>query len=444
MSTASPTSQLHTSPPLDRSPFEEPSLHRAIAELEAAVAEPSTDFVSGSMAVDVFDRAERLNRLAAVARVDAIAAVERSKVHRLHGHSAAHQMARHLGRLSSAETSRADKIRRMVTDCEQIDGAWRAGELSVDQAAVLGRAFTNPRSRSAFIDAQDWFLKLAAKPFPTFERRVADWVRLHDMDGPEPRPEPAHENRDASLVQDHFSQQWTLKGSSGSLQGSEMRRIFDAYISAENLTDWEAARAIHGDAVCANDLARTPAQRRADALAQIFADAASNRETSVAVDTCHTIVWSQQSFEHAFRRFLGENPEPIDIDQHRCNDLDGHGLDPDMAFADAVISDWRRAVVSAQGITLDLSRKHRFFTGLARLGVQLNHERCFWPGCEVPTTSCQIDHTRPAARGGLTEQANGAPACQKHNRLKERGYSVVRNGDGTFTVTAPTGEILPD
>ena len=71
MSTASPISQLHTSPPVDRSPFAESSLHRAIAELEAAVAEPSTDFVSGSMAVDVFDRAERLNRLAAVARVDA-------------------------------------------------------------------------------------------------------------------------------------------------------------------------------------------------------------------------------------------------------------------------------------------------------------------------------------------------------------------------------------
>ena len=400
-------------------------------------------FVTGGAAVELFATAERLNRLAAVARVDAIAAVERTKVHRLHGHASAHAMVRHLGRLSSGESARADKIRRMVAGCELLEAAWRAGDMSVDQAAVLARGYSNPRVRDEFIRCQGRFLDWLALPFPRFERKVADWVRLVDQDGPVPRPEPAHENRDVSLVQDHFSQQWTLRGGFGSLQGASMRRVLDAYTSAERLSDWEAARAVHGDSVCRDDLARTDAQHRADALAQIFADAVNNPERSVPIDTCHNVVWSRPSFEHALRRFCGDDAAPVDIDDHRCETLDGHPLNPTAAFADMVVSSWRSIVVSADRISLDASAKQRFYVGLARLGVQINHDSCFWHGCNVAPTQCQIDHREPAARGGLTTQANGGPACEKHNRLKERGYTVLRLPDGTYEIRTPCGEIIP-
>ncbi len=394
-------------------------------------------------AVALLEATERLHRLAEVARVDAIAAVHASGAYRMHGHATAHAMARHLGRLSTAETARADKIRRLIATCERIETAWRAGDLSVEQAGILGRAFANPRVRDQFVASQARFLRWTRKPLASFERKITNWVQLVDQDGPEPRRDLAHENRDISLVQDHFTKQWTLRGTFGALQGATLRRILDAYTSAERLIDWDTARERLGDSACRDDLDRTDAQQRADALEQIFADALHNPERSVPIDTVHNIVWSKESFEDALRRFLGEDPEPVDVDDHRCHSLDGHELNPRSAFGDLVVSRWRRIVCDAQGITIDASKTQRFFTGLARLGVQLSFDSCFWPGCSVPVTECQIDHQRPAARGGRTEQSNGAPACQKHNRLKERGYAVRRLPDGTIQVTAPNGDILP-
>ena len=102
----------------------------------------------------------------------------------------------------------------------------------------------------------------------------------------------------------------------------------------------------------------------------------------------------------------------------------------------------RRVVQNAAGVTINMSKDVRLFTGLARLGVQLTTTECYWPGCHVPTSRCQIDHLRPASRGGMTEQLNGLPACQRHNRFKERGYTVSRADDGTIRITTPTGETI--
>ena len=90
-----------------------------------------------------------------------------------------------------------------------------------------------------------------------------------------------------------------------------------------------------------------------------------------------------------------------------------------------------------------MSDTQRFFTGLSRLGVMLSNETCYWPGCDIPATKCQADHSRAAARGGPTDQCNGGPGCRHQNRVKERGYTVRRLDDGTIEVRTPTGEVIP-
>jgi hypothetical protein len=99
-------------------------------------------------------------------------------------------------------------------------------------------------------------------------------------------------------------------------------------------------------------------------------------------------------------------------------------------------------VQDAAGVTINMGTPTRLFSGLARLGVILATTECYWPGCCVPTSSCHIDHLRPAARGGPTDQLNGLPACPRHNWLKERGYTVTRHQDGTITITTPTGDTV--
>ena len=179
------------------------------------------------------------------------------------------------------------------------------------------------------------------------------------------------------MVQDHFSKQWSVRGSFGSLQGSQIKRALDAYVEAEFLADWEAGQAEYGDAVTRDLLARTDAQRRADALAQIVADAVTNPQRSAPMETCHNIVWSADSLEELLRRFAGAQPTPLDPDAHVCRTLDGSLLDETTAFAGFLVSKFRRVVQDAQSVSIDVSDSQRFFTGLARLGVQLSFDSCY-------------------------------------------------------------------
>ncbi len=417
-------------------------LNTAVQALQAVVASSAPAVGSALEAVELLESVELLRRLAGVAAVDALAEVERSGAFYDHGHVSAKAMATHVSRSSSRDLAGLDKIRRMRSDCEHFDQAFAAGELSVDQAATLGRAYANPRVRARLVADQAWFLRLATRPFKVFERRVADWVRLADDDGAAPKPDPSHVQRDVSIVQDHFSKQFTLRGTFGALQGDNIRRILDAYVEAEFLADWADGETAHGEAVCRDLLARTDAQRRADALEQVFADAVASSTRSAPVERVHNIVWSAESVEELFKRFAGADPSPLDVDAHRCHGIDGNPLDEGAAFADLLLSKFRRVVQNARRVTVDLSETQRFYTGLARLGVMLSFDSCYWP-CDIAVSKCQIDHLRPAARGGPTTQANGAPACKHHNRTKERGFVVTRVDGGRIEIRTPDGALVP-
>ena len=88
-----------------------------------------------------------------------------------------------------------------------------------------------------------------------------------------------------------------------------------------------------------------------------------------------------------------------------------------------------------------MSRRARFFTGVRHLAVLLSQTTCYWPGCHVPVTDCQADHLEGfnSRTRGPTNPHNGGPACPKHNRLKERGFTVHRNADGHWHIYRPDG-----
>jgi hypothetical protein len=98
----------------------------------------------------------------------------------------------------------------------------------------------------------------------------------------------------------------------------------------------------------------------------------------------------------------------------------------------------RRVVTDAAGVVIDLGRA-RFFTGGARLAVQLSEQHCPWPGCTVPSSRCEIDHTVDHSRGGRTDPGNGGLFCGKHNRWKQKGFAVWRDPTGAWHVLRPDG-----
>ena len=418
-------------------------LDEAIEALHDVASSGAPGVGCSSQAVELFDSVERARRLTAVAAVDAMAQIDAARAFYDHGHANAKVMFAHVAGVSGSEASKLDKIRRMVAHAELISAEWRTGRLSVDKAALLGRAYANPRSRDRFLLDQKWFIKKARRfGYVRLKKIVARWLEVHDVDGSPPEADPSHERRFARLHQDHFSKAWKLEASLGSMQGSTFNETLRAYLEAEFQLDWAAAEQVHGPDTCLSLLARTHDQRMADALSQLAADAVNSDKPSAPVKRVHNIVWAAEAYEDLLRRWVDGASRILDPDTYRISDLDGHPLAATAAFADSLVSSVRRVVQNAAGVTINMSRDVRLFTGLARLGVQLTTTECYWPGCHVPTSRCQIDHLRPATRGGLTEQLNGLPACQRHNRFKERGYTVTRAADGTITIKTPTGDLI--
>jgi hypothetical protein len=275
-----------------------------------------------------------------------------------------------------------------------------------------------------------------------FELAVRHWERLTDQDGAEPAAERSHDRRNFTLVQDHFGLGWEIRGGCGSLAGAAMDEIFQKYVQAEWEADWERARADKGDQATVDDLPRTPSQRRADALWQIFQDAASTPADSNVPRFVHNIVWDAQTFQQMLAELDGRPRRPLDIDTFRCETIDGVAIAPTEAIINSLIGEFRRVIVDAAGTVIDLGTA-RCFTGSARLAAQLQAARCSWTGCVVRTSQCEIDHTHPHTNGGRTNPGNGAPLCGRHNRWKQKGFKVWRDPTGTWHTYRPDGTEIP-
>jgi hypothetical protein len=443
------------------------------ADAALAHAEAALEAVSGVVlepgdvagARELARTVERLSRRVRALQIDVVSAIEAGGLHQPDGHGSARVMVEHVNHLSPPEAKRRDRARRMLAGMPAVRAGLVAGRIGSCQIDRIALVFVNPRVSEKFValDAQVTILA-ATLPYLEFDRRLTNWVRQVDEDGTADRARRCQENRRARLVQD-FDGGWDLMGGFGTLTGAQMHTIHRAFVEAEFQADWDQAREIHGDATTVAHLARTHDQRDADAMTRIFelaADAWAATPGGAPIDT--TIVMDHETFERELRRAAGADPEPRpdpglgplpdeavsdaadcgDPEQHpgrafRCHSADGHPVDPTEAFANALAGRVRRMVVGWDGVVLDASGYHRLFTGPLRSAVMLLMTTCYWPGCNVKVSRCQADHLDPRRNGGRTNPGNGGPACGRHNRLKEHGYTARRDPRGRMHVHRPDG-----
>ncbi|MCP5025667.1 MAG: HNH endonuclease [Actinomycetia bacterium] len=392
--------------------------------------------------VAVIERVEELGRRVDAMRVDLVDEIDRRGLHQADGHHSAKIMIRHCGQLSNPEAARRTRAARALRELPTVAEAFTAGEIGSCQVDRLARAFANRRVRRQLVEVEASFVELARQlSYRHFDAHVTEFVTRADLDGTCDRNNRNHEDRDAKLVQD-YDMSWTLSGGCASLQGAELNDIFRAFIDAEFATDWEKALIDHGDDVIKDHLARTDRQRRFDALFEIFQRAASTLPGVEGGRVITNVTIDQVTFEWALAKLNGESPaRPDPTDEHyRCSTMDGHPIDPLEAVASALVGHVRRVVYGADSVVIDLSRTQRLYTGSARLAAQLCATECFWPGCHVPVSQCQIGHLEPHCDGGRTSPGNGAPACGKHNRHKHtHGYRAWRDAGGEWHVIRPDG-----
>lgn len=390
-------------------------------------------------AVEWITELEALGRRVAAAQTGLLDVIDRDDLFAADGHASATVMVRHHAKLSEGEAKARTRTVAACRDLSAVSEAWQGGQVGTAQMQVIGEVHANPRVRQAMEPRQQQLLDDAQRMSARrFAQTTRSWARLVDQDGPQPANERNHERRDSKLIPDPLDTSWSLSGSFGSMQGAEMREIFDHYIDAEFRADWEAAKARVGEGATLADLDRTDAQRRADALHRVFQDAAAAAEGAVPPGFVHNIHWSAESYEELLASLGGNRAPRPNPDSHMCRTPDGFDVDPTEAATNSLLFSFRRMVVDAKGVVIDLGRARRF-TGSARTAASGPYERCVWPGCWVQVSACEIDHLVEHAKGGTTDPTNGVPLCGRHNRWKQKGFAVRREPDGTWRLTRPDG-----
>jgi hypothetical protein len=72
--------------------------------------------------------------------------------------------------------------------------------------------------------------------------------------------------------------------------------------------------------------------------------------------------------------------------------------------------------------------------------IRVRQQTCAFPGCRRPASQCDLDHTTPFQRGGLTCECNLAPLCRAHHQTKQApGWYLRQLRPGVLAWTTPSG-----
>jgi hypothetical protein len=92
-------------------------------------------------------------------------------------------------------------------------------------------------------------------------------------------------------------------------------------------------------------------------------------------------------------------------------------------------------------VPLDIGEAEPAIRAHLRRAVTTRHARCAFPGCDEPSSVCQIHHLIPRSQGGPTALHNLITLCGFHHlvAIHRWGWTLRLNPDGTTTATSPDG-----
>jgi len=305
--------------------------------------------------------------------------------------------------LDNATARRRIRLARALRTLPATESAWLAGAITATHAGVMMRAHNERTTEPMIRDENDLVRWATDLRFAQFNRIVTYWLWRADPDGVEHRAERDHADRHchASVsFRDNVFGEFRLDPTGGAA-------FLDVLTSIEHElfeTDWAAARAEHGADTSACDLARTPPQRRADALVEMARRAASMPPDARRPAPLFTVLVGYETFAGPM-----------------CELASGAMVPPGSLLRwldDAYVE---RVVFDSPSRVIDVGERQRLFSGALRRAIQVRDRTCYEPVCDDTNPDrMQIDHIQPFTNGGPTTQTNGRLACAYHNRLRHR------------------------
>jgi hypothetical protein len=93
--------------------------------------------------------------------------------------------------------------------------------------------------------------------------------------------------------------------------------------------------------------------------------------------------------------------------------------------------------------SLDRGRTVRLATRDQRRTLLAAHATCAFPGCQAPSSWCQIHHVVDWIANGPTDLDNLLPLCHRHHdAIHKRGWRLVRGRDGRWDALGPDGRYM--
>jgi hypothetical protein len=279
--------------------------------------------------------------------------------------------------------------------------AWMNGDIGAAHVDALIRV-KRPVTEEALARDEELLVDLARTlKFAEFATVVDSWEQYADQDGTDEAAEAKRAQRDVYLYPSPggYLGEMRFDTIGGAIVSKEHKRLEDELFEADRA---EAKERLGRDP--RNDeLARTPAQRRADAM------------TEMAVRSAAANV------------VQGRRPEPLFTVLIDYPTLWGRisKLEEGPVVAPGSLLSWLdtatfERIVFAPNKRGECSVTSRFFTGATRRVVEVRDQQCQHEFCDRPAEECQIDHIVPWSEGGLTDQTNAQVLCGPHNRMRQQ------------------------
>jgi hypothetical protein len=373
------------------------ALEEALDRLAGQVTAEGRPRASGEEAARLFRAASRLQAVVAVAAADLADGQEWAGS----GARSGKAWLTTETRLPAGECARAVRLGRRIHALPHARAAWLSGRIGPAHAGVLA-GLGNRRTMADLAASEESLVDQACRlRFEDFAALAAYWKQHADPDGADADEEERRNRRDAWLVQS-VGGMWfgrmTLDPVSGAIVGGELARREKALFEA----DWAAAKAALGRDPHPDELERSAAQRRADALVEM-----ATRSASVPPGA--------QRPAPLFSVFVGYET----LRGRICELANGTVVSPLAVVPWLDRAHIERAVFGLKG-RVEVSERARLFSGATRRAVELRDRRCVHPYCDRRLPECQVDHVIPYSQDGPTTQENGQLLCGFHNRAKDR------------------------
>lgn len=371
-----------------------------VAEALSEVEDVDLDGLSATELNEAVERFQRLRAKLEAAEARVVARWDAQRCWRREGAKTGPAWLAWKCRLPMGLARQRVRHARALRDLPEVARAWGDGEIDRSHLTTLLGA-CNPRTADAFATDHKELLDVARTcRFVHFRRACDMWVNLIDSDGAEQSAAEQRAAREVHLSQS-FEGMWfgrmTFDPVSGTIV-SETLSIIEAELFD---ADWADATERLGREPLLADLARTPAQRRADAMAEMAMRARTAPEDGRRPTPLFTILLGYETFAG-----------PV-LELHNRT-----VVTPGTAAAWLSDADIERIVFDGPSRVVDVGARRRFYRGALRRAIEVRDRTCFHPTCDEVPQRPEIDHIDQAANGGPTTQANGRLACAFHNKRR--------------------------